>query len=149
MGCIQLLDDFRGHTEPRSSIFAVGDDKIDPVSFDDPRKKFADGYSSRFSNNITYKEYFHEDILTRVIGDARLPDDGHFDLPGISQLRFDLLDDVLTKHHRIVIGDLLVLHEDADFPSRLDGKTSINTAERISYIFKFLQTFDVALQHLS
>src|SRR5512133_2403707 len=51
-------------------------------------------------------------ILSREIGDPGLPDDGDFDLAGIGQLRLDLLDDILAEHHRIVIGDLLILHHD-------------------------------------
>ena len=65
MGRIQLFDDLRGHAEPRSGIFAVGYDEIDPVFFDDPRKKFADGPSPRLAHDVPDKEYLHGGSIAR------------------------------------------------------------------------------------
>ena len=57
---VELFDDLAGHAESRRGIFAVGDDEIDPVLLDDPGKKFADGPSPRFADDIPDKEYLHE-----------------------------------------------------------------------------------------
>ena len=56
---IELFDDLSRHTESGRGIFAVGNDEIDPVLLDDPRKKFPDGPSSRLAHNISDKEYLH------------------------------------------------------------------------------------------
>src|SRR5208282_3182144 len=77
-----------------------------------------------------------------------LPDDGNLDLAGIAEVLLDLFSHLPAQQCGFLVVDLIRLHDEPDFPARLDGVGFTDAAEGEGHLLQVFQALDISLQHL-
>ena len=72
-----------------------------------------------------------------------------FDLAGVGQLLLDLLCDIASQEHHLILGNLLGLYHYADLAACLDGIAACNTGEALGYLLELFEALDVILDILA
>src|SRR5690349_3795702 len=88
------------------------------------------------------------DVLGDVNGPA-LPDYSHLDLPGVLELVFDLARDLVRQQYRLVVVDLLRLHDHPDLTAGLQGVDLFDAHMVAGQLLESLQALDVVLEALA
>src|SRR5262245_32731281 len=87
--------------------------------------------------------------LPGVLHGPGLPNHGDLDLPGVLELRLDLLGDVAGEPERLVVGEARRFDDDPELPPRLDGEGLLDSLEPVGDVLELLQALDVGLQDLA
>src|SRR5512146_1826355 len=87
--------------------------------------------------------------LLGVLDGARLADDRDPDLAGVAELVLDAAGDVLRQEQRLLVGDLLVLDDDAHLAPRLDGEGALDPRVAEAQLLEVGEARDVGLQQLA
>src|SRR5687767_13756828 len=85
----------------------------------------------------------------RVLDRTGLADDGDLDLPRVGEVLLDLLGDVAREPDRLLVGDLLAVHDDADLAARLDGEALLHALEARRDLLELLEPLHVSLEDLA
>src|SRR5688500_5770952 len=85
----------------------------------------------------------------RVLDRTGLADHRDLDLARVGEVLLDLLGDVAREPDRLLVGDLLAVHDDADLAAGLDREALLHALEARGDLLELLEPLDVGLEHLA
>ena len=88
-------------------------------------------------------------FLFCVLDGFCLAQDVDFDLAGVGQLVLDLLCDIASQEHHLILGNLLGLYHYADLAACLDGIAACNAGEALGYLLELFEALDVIFDILA
>ena len=71
------------------------------------------------------------------------------DLAGIGKLFLDLLCDITSEQHHLILRYLLGLDHDTDLTAGLNGIAACDAGEALGYLLKLFKTLDIVFNVLS
>src|SRR5262245_5635763 len=84
-----------------------------------------------------------------IVDGPRFADDRDLDLTGILELALDAAGDVFRQPDRLLVGDVLALHHDADLAAGLQRERLRDTLERVGDALELLEPLHVRLQDVA
>ena len=72
-----------------------------------------------------------------------------FDLAGVGQLFLDLLCDIASQEHHLILGNLLGLYHYADLAAGLNCIAAGNDGEALGYLLELFEALDVIFDILA